>query len=866
MRHTHTVLRNGTICLLVLLALANLGRALFAPPPAPTQLTAVSGDGHIDFTWTAASGATSYTLKEGNGLGTWTPVLQNITSTSCSITVPNGSMKPYVVTASNQEGQSGNSNIAYAGGVAPILKEISVTDKTIAGGLNTQGSIKLASAPQNNAVTVSLASSNALVTLPSSVTVPVGQSTASFSVSTGVVTTTTYVRLSATAGNQTVEAMLTVVQSPSVNLTLQQPGYRTVVLTWGADSRATQYIVQRSEAPYSSWTNLSTLQATTFTDYTAKPTAQYQFRLVTNRPNGESVTSDPVSVETVAAIPPTFNSIAAQNNSITVSYAGIRSDETLEIQRSKTGVGGWSSVTQISGSEAQSAGLDKLDYTDTNLSQGTRYSYRARIRGVGWDGPWGDVNSALTAPAKPAAISVLRVRTEGAGIRIEWDASGPDQTYDLFRATSYNAPSKANFTIVGSSLNQSTYLDTDVVPFTTYYYFVRARKSSLVSDDSSVISACCALISGKLPKTGLILVGSTLYGTTSLGGNADNGTIFSIDADDKVNTEFSFEAAFPVNGNSTGSQPVSLLTADANGLLWGTTAIDGPNIKGTVFALNKAEHQLSKVASAYSGSSLVRFNDKFYATVREGGVYGTGAIIAISDLGVVTTVYSFPAFEGQMRNTSGAFPVGGLAVLDSTTLVGVTSSGGQYGAGTIFTFNGTTATTAHSFDERIDSGDFFANAEGYEPSGPLSVMPNGSVYGAMRQGGVNGGGTIFKFVPSTGMFTLLRSFVRPSISGTSLEGYFPNAGFALGTDGAVYGTTRNGGDSNAGVIFRVGSDNGFSIVHTFAGTDGAQPMYGPTFRSGALYGATLSGGLYGNGCIYKLPIGAGIKVIHSFGN
>src|SRR5205807_1620530 len=83
-----------------------------APPPAPTGLNATAGDAHVQLTWNAAGGATSYTVKRGTApggpYGTTFPGL--VTTSYDDTTAINGITYYYVVTATNPQGTSGNSN------------------------------------------------------------------------------------------------------------------------------------------------------------------------------------------------------------------------------------------------------------------------------------------------------------------------------------------------------------------------------------------------------------------------------------------------------------------------------------------------------------------------------------------------------------------------------------------------------------------------------------------------------------------------------------------------------------------------------------------------------------------------------------
>src|SRR5688572_805293 len=59
---------------------------------------------------------------------------------------------------------------------------------------------------------------------------------------------------------------------------------------------------------------------------------------------------------------------------------------------------------------------------------------------------------------------------------------------------------------------------------------------------------------------------------------------------------------------------------------------------------------------------------------------------------------------------------------------------------------------------------------------------------------------------------------------TPAEGTNVNA-LIQGSDGALYGTARNGGPAAHGTLFRIASDGTFSVVHAFGAIrDGADPL------------------------------------------
>jgi Malectin domain/Fibronectin type III domain len=87
-----------------------------SPPPTPTGLVATAGNGSVALTWTASTGATSYSIYRGTASGGEgaTPVG---TATSNSFTdtgLANGTTYYYTITASNSAGTSAHSSEVHA--------------------------------------------------------------------------------------------------------------------------------------------------------------------------------------------------------------------------------------------------------------------------------------------------------------------------------------------------------------------------------------------------------------------------------------------------------------------------------------------------------------------------------------------------------------------------------------------------------------------------------------------------------------------------------------------------------------------------------------------------------------------------------
>jgi uncharacterized repeat protein (TIGR03803 family) len=162
---------------------------------------------------------------------------------------------------------------------------------------------------------------------------------------------------------------------------------------------------------------------------------------------------------------------------------------------------------------------------------------------------------------------------------------------------------------------------------------------------------------------------------------------------------------------------------------------------------------------------------------------------------------------------------------------------------------GTTVTNLFSF-QNLQTGE--------DPRFGLVLATNGAYYGTTSGGGPYDSGTVFK-MSADGTVTTVLIF-----NGTNGSG--PYGGLRLASDGNLYGTTMDGGGSNgSGTIFRIGPDDAFTNLITFAGTNGQMPSTGLTQgRDGNLYGTTDLGGVYGIGTAFRMTLDGTLTTLVSF--
>src|SRR5262245_54064199 len=187
-------------------------------------------------------------------------------------------------------------------------------------------------------------------------------------------------------------------------------------------------------------------------------------------------------------------------------------------------------------------------------------------------------------------------------------------------------------------------------------------------------------------------------------------------------------------------------------------------------------------------------------------------------------------------------PIGPLSHVikgSAGALYGTTETGGISG-GTVFKVNenGSGLRTLHSFN--LDDGDY-----SFPVAAPLEGS-DGALYGTAADGGAHFAGMVFKVNKDGTGYVRLHEFGQT-------DGAHPYGALAEGSDGALYGTTTEGGANDRGVIFKLNKDGtGFLKLHDFNGSDGDSHSAGLIAGSdGALYG-TAGGGAYGYGVAFKL--------------
>jgi uncharacterized repeat protein (TIGR03803 family) len=473
---------------------------------------------------------------------------------------------------------------------------------------------------------------------------------------------------------------------------------------------------------------------------------------------------------------------------------------------------------------------------------------------------------------------------------------------------------------------------------------------------------------GTHPLAGLIMDSSgNLYGTTTAGGANNGGTIFKLAKGRTITTLASFPSVSP--GYAAG--PSSLIM-DTSGNLYGTDTVGGVNNTGTIFKLAKGSSTITTLASFPSvspgyaaGPSAVIMDQSgnLYGTTAGAGANNDGSVFELTkESSTITTLASFNGSNG--RDPSAVF------VDSSGDLYGTTYGGGapntDLGDGAVFELlphtpeiswstpspitygtalsstqldasavdSVTGATVAGTFVYTPASGTIVhggiqpltvtftpADTTDYSPittrvalvvnlatplitwntpapisygtplssvqldasaTDPITGSPMSGTFAYLPGSGtiLNPGSTAMNvtFTPTdtidyTTASASVAQVVTPGYSVSTLatfnstNGTAPEGGLIMDSSGNLYGVTRAAGTNGDGTLFEIAQgSNTITTLASFNGSNGRYPSAGLFMDSiGNLYGTTSSGGASGYGTVFELARGSNtITALTSF--
>jgi uncharacterized repeat protein (TIGR03803 family) len=149
----------------------------------------------------------------------------------------------------------------------------------------------------------------------------------------------------------------------------------------------------------------------------------------------------------------------------------------------------------------------------------------------------------------------------------------------------------------------------------------------------------------------------------------------------------------------------------------------------------------------------------------------------------------------------------------------------------------------------------FTSSETSDSSAGLAIGGS-TLFGTTRQGGASGKGAIFKINADGTGYGILKYFTN------SADGAIPSAALILSQD-TLYGTASRGGSINGGTVFKLKTNGtGFTVLKSLTGVTAT----GVILSGSTLFGTTYFGGNYSDGTVFKMNTdGTGYTTLFQFG-
>jgi uncharacterized repeat protein (TIGR03803 family) len=312
----------------------------------------------------------------------------------------------------------------------------------------------------------------------------------------------------------------------------------------------------------------------------------------------------------------------------------------------------------------------------------------------------------------------------------------------------------------------------------------------------SVLYSFAGGTDGASPQSSLVFdAEGHLYGTTFSGGASGAGTVYKVTKKGKETVLYSF------TGATDGGSPIARLAIDKTGNLYGTTTAGGANGNGAVFKLvrPKAGGQWKeKVLYSFgSGDGTVPVSGvtldakgNVYGTDSAGGTYGYGTVFELTHSKSGWTESILYQFQNQ---NDGGTPYGGLTFDSKGNLYGSATQGGSGGGGTVFEL--TRSGSGWAFNVLYP-------VPGWGISGTFRDLlfdKSGNIYATTHCDGDNSDGTVYELSPSSNGWipNVLYQFTGGN------DGLYVFSNLVMDANGNLYGTNSEGGVNSVGVIYEI---------------------------------------------------------------
>ena len=456
--------------LLLLLTLCIGPMAAFAAPSAPNDLTANGGNAQATLSWSAVTGATHYKIyRRTSPSGAFVNVATTAQTSIVNPGLTNGTTYYYVVRASDNTGDSGNSNEVTVIPYGPPPTNLIATPGNASVALTW------------NAPSGATSHKVFRATAEGGPYTEVQQPSASNWTDATVTNNTTYYYFVRSYGSNgesapsnTASAKPVALPPAPTNL-VAVAGSREVTLTWDAVSGATSYKIRRATSSNGSYSVVSTETVTTYLNSGLNNGTTYYYTVSAVNGSGEGPVSL-IASATPNLYAPTGLVATAGQARVDLVWNPVNGVDFYRIYRSTTPGGPYTQVQNNNGDE------DWSDTTSTGLVNNTTYYYVVNaVRGSDQSANSNEA-SATPRPA-PSAPTGLTATPGNGQVSLSWNS--------VTHATSYLVKRKqgsGSYSVI-ATVTTNSHLDTTPTNGVNYTYAIRAVSAGGESSDSSTATA-----------------------------------------------------------------------------------------------------------------------------------------------------------------------------------------------------------------------------------------------------------------------------------------------------------------------------------------------------------------------------------------
>ena len=526
------------------------------PPAAPT-VTPTSANGQVSLTWTASTGATSYTVARSTTTGTGYVSVATITTgtTYSDVNVSNGTTYYYVVTASNGSCSSDNSVEVSA---SPSCVPPAAPTNLVATANN--GSVALTWTAPTGAISYRILRST---TSGSGYTLVGTSGTASYT-DTSVTNGTTYYYVvtasngSCSSANSAEKSATPACTPPSAptNLTAT-PGNGQIVLAWTASTGgAVSYQVLRGTKTGGPYTAIATPTSTGYTDTGLINGTTYYYVVTASNGSCSSANSTEASAAPVCTPPsvPTITATPGDGQVVLSWTAATGGAVSYVVSRGTVSGGPYGTVV---------ASPTGTTFTDQTVVNGTTYYYVvSSSNGTCQSLPSTQASATPVAACTLVAPTGVTATAGNQQVTLNWTAVTGATSYNIGRSTTTGTGYASAGTVTAPTV---TFVDTGAtLPLsngTKYYYVITASNTTCTSPTSTEVSATPACVPPTVP-TGVTATANTGNGNIAVSwGTVAGATGYTVSRGTSASGPF-----IAVSSNQTAAT-----YTDSTGLTAGTT-------------------------------------------------------------------------------------------------------------------------------------------------------------------------------------------------------------------------------------------------------------------------------------------------------